>query len=151
MNFLWVDWLSLKIALAWRAITNGRYVRMIKQLFRLRSDEGFRTRSQERDANTDTEAIKSIAHAIETALNKAETERTGLRRRIDDVLSRAAIVAGNDIDDYLTRTEDRSEMLRNSDAEIRRGQERLKVLDQNIVHFKFLKAALQTRFPDLRI
>ena len=78
-------------------------------------------------------------------------KRIGLKARIDDVLSRAAIVGGNDIDDYLTRTEDRSTMLSNSDAEITRGDERLKVLDQNIVHIKFLKAALRSRFPDLKI
>ena len=124
---------------------------MIKQLFRFRSDGEFRTRSKERDVDTDSEAIKSIASAIEAALNKAENERIGLKARIDDVLSRAAIVGGNDIDDYLTRTEDRSTMLGNLDAEIRRGEERLKVLDQNIVHVKFLKTALRTRFPDLKI
>jgi len=124
---------------------------MIKQLFRFRSDDEFRTRSKERDADTDNEAIKLIASAIEAALNKAENERIGLKARIDDVLSRAAIVGGNDIDDYLTRTEDRSTMLSNSDAEIRRGEERLKVLDQNIVHVKFLKTALRTRFPDPKI
>jgi hypothetical protein len=93
----------------------------------------------------------SIAAAIESALNKIQNERTGLKARIDDVLSRAAIVGGNDIDDYVTRTEDRSIMLSNSDAEIRRAEERLKALDQTIVHVKFLKAALQTRFPDLRL
>ncbi len=124
---------------------------MIKQLFRFRSDGEFRTRSKGRDADTDNEAIKSIASAIEAALNKAENERMGLKARIDDVLSRAAIVGGNDIDDYLTRTEDRSTMLSNSDAEIRRGEERLKALDQNIVHVKFLKTALRARFPDLNI
>ena len=124
---------------------------MIKQLFRFRSDDEFRTRSKERDADTDNEAIKLIASAIEAALNKAENERIGLKARIDDVLSRAAIVGGNDIDDYLTRTEDRSTMLSNSDAEIRRGEERLKVLDQNIAHVKFLKTALRTRFPDLKV
>ena len=123
---------------------------MIKQLSWFRSGDGFRTRSKERDADTDNEAIRSIASAIEAALNKAETERTGLRTRIDDVLSRAAIVGGNDIDDYLTRTKDRSTMLSISDAEIGRGEDRLKVLDQNIVHFKFLKTAMQTRFPDLK-
>jgi hypothetical protein len=42
-------------------------------------------------------------------------------------------------------------MLNNSDAEIRRGEERLKALDQNVVHVKFLKTALRTRFPDLKI
>jgi len=123
---------------------------MIKQLSWFRSGDGFRTRSKERDADTDNEAIRSIASAIKTALNKAETERTGLRARMDGVLSRAAIVGGNDIDDYLTRTKDRSTMLSNSDAEIGRGEERLKVLDQNIVHIKFLKTAMQTRFPDLK-
>ena len=124
---------------------------MIKQLFRFRSDGEFRTRSKERDVDTDSDTIKYIASAIEAALNKAENERIGLKARIDDVLSRAAIVGGNDIDDYLTRTEDRSTMLSNSDTEIGRGEERLKVLDQNIVHVKFLKTALQTRFPNLKI
>jgi hypothetical protein len=124
---------------------------MIKQLLQFSSDSEFRTRSKQRDADTDNEAIKSIASAIEAALDKAENERIGLKARIDDVLSRAAIVGGNDIDDYLTRTEDRSTMLSDSDAEIRRGEERLKVLDQNIAHVKFLKTALRTRFPDLKI
>ena len=124
---------------------------MIKQLSWFRSGDGFRTRSKERDADTDNEAIKSITAAIEAALNKAENERIGLKARIDDVLSRAAIVGGNDIDDYLTRTEDRSTMLSDCDAEIRRGEERLKVLDQNIVHVKFLRTALRSRSPDLKI
>ena len=71
--------------------------------------------------DTDNELIMSIAAAIEAALNRAENQRTGLKARIADVLSRAAIVAGNDLDDYLTRAEDRSMMLNNSDAEIRRA------------------------------
>ena len=121
---------------------------MIKQFFRFRSDDRFKARSSERDASTDNEAVRSIAAAIDAALSKAEGERSGLQGRMDDVVSRAAIVGGNDVDDYLNRTEDRSIMLSNSDAEIKRGQERLKVIDQNISHFKFLKTALQTRFPD---
>ena len=124
---------------------------MIKQLFRSRpKGGGFQSRSPERDTNADNEAVESIAAAIDLVLEKAEAERTGLKRRIDDVISRAAIIGGNDIDDYLTRTEDRSNMLSNSDAEIRRGQERLRIIEQNISHFKFLKTALQTRFPDFR-
>jgi hypothetical protein len=124
---------------------------MIKHLFRFRSSAGFRTRSRERDASTDDETIRSIATAIGAALDKAENERRGLRARIHDVLSRAAIVGGNDIDEYLTRTSDQSTFLSNSDVEIKRGEKRLKVLDQNISHIKFLKTALQTRFPDLKI
>lgn len=123
---------------------------MIKPFFRFRSSDGFRARSPERDASTDDEAVRSIAAAIDAALSKAEAERTGLQGRIDDVVARAAIVGGNDIDDYLTRTEDRAAMLSGSETELRRGQRRLSVLDQNISHFKFLKTALQTRFPDTR-
>jgi hypothetical protein len=124
---------------------------MIRQLFRLRSKEGFQARSPERDADTDNEAVRSVASAIDQVLARAEAERAGLKNRIDNVLSVAAIVGGNDIDDYLTRTEDRSQMLRESDAEIRRGQNRLRVIEQNISHFKFLRAALQTRFPDCKV
>ena len=81
---------------------------MIRQLFRSRSKEGFQARSSERDRNTDQEAVKSIAVALDTALQEADAERAGLKRRIDDVISRAAIVGGNDMDDYLTRTDDRA-------------------------------------------
>lgn len=63
------------------------------QLFWFRSDAEFRTRSKERDADTDNEAIMSIATATEAALFKAENERTGLKARIDDVLSRAQLSA----------------------------------------------------------
>jgi hypothetical protein len=102
---------------------------MIRQLFRLRSKEGFQARSPERDADTDNEAVRSVASAIDQVLARAEAERAGLKNRIDNVLSVAAIVGGNDIDDYLTRTEDRSQMLRESDAEIRRGQNRLRAVE----------------------
>src|SRR5450631_1976850 len=120
---------------------------MMRQLFRSRFKQGFRSRSPERDINADNEAVESIATAINLALEKAEAERAGLKMRIDDVISRAALVGGNDTDDYLTRTEDRSNMLRNSDTEIRSGQERLRTIEQNLAHFKFLRTALQTRFP----
>ena len=42
-------------------------------------------------------------------------------------------------------------MLKESDIEIRRAKERLKVVQQNILHFRFLRTVLQTRFPDTRI
>jgi hypothetical protein len=153
MNYLWFDWLLLRIAFIGKAIArqSSGISLMIRQLFRSRSIEGFQARSPERDRNTDYEAIRSIGIALDTALQNADAERTGLQRRIDDVISRAAIVGGNDMDDYLTRTDDRSRMLSESDAQIRRGQDRLKVLDQNISHFKFLRTALQTRFPDAKI
>jgi hypothetical protein len=121
------------------------------RFFRSRSDDQFKTRSLARDADGDRTAVKMIADAINFVLEQAEAERAGLKRRMDDVTSRAALVAGNDVDDFLTRSEDRSEMLRISDAEIKRGQDRLDVVTENISHFRFLKAALQSRFPNSRL
>ena len=84
------------------------------------------------------------------ALHKVEAQRDGLKRRLDDVIARAAIVGGNDLDDFLTRDEARSTLLAASDGEIARGQARLKTLDEQLSHFEYLKAALQTRFPDFK-
>lgn len=120
-------------------------------IFRLRSGaREFRARTAERDAQTDQERLSSIMRAVEEALGHAEREYSGLSRRIDDVLARAAVTFGNGTDEYLER-----EPLDNYhhdlfDAEIENGQRRLRELTTTISHFKFLKTALITRFPDLK-
>ena len=123
---------------------------MIK-LFRSRPDSGFKARARERDADTDSSAVKSVADAIDLVLKQAEVERAGLKNRMDDVITRAAVAGGNDTDEHMTRSDDLSEMLRNSDAEIKRGQERLITIEKNISHFRFLKTTLQSRFPDSKL
>jgi hypothetical protein len=90
----------------------------------------------ERDADTDSGMVKLVADAITLVLEQAEAERDGLKRRMDDVTSRGAVVGGNDLDEFLTRSEERSEMLRNSDDELKRGQERLRTIEANISHFR---------------
>ena len=115
-----------------------------------RSEEGFKARSAERDAETDRARIGSIMAAIEAALQAAESEQSGLGRRVDDVLARAAVTLGNGTDEYLER-----EALDNYhqdlfDAEISNGQRRLKELATEIAHFKFMKAAELSRFPDYK-
>jgi hypothetical protein len=118
------------------------------RFFRSDSNENFKARSLERDAESDSSAVGLVAGAINTALEKAVAEREGLKRRLDDVTARAAIVGGNDTDDYLTRSPEQAEMLRSSDAEIKRGHERLSKIEENIAHFRFLRTALRSRFPD---
>lgn len=113
-------------------------------------DEGFRARSAERDAETDRVRVGSILAAIEAALQAAENEQAGLSRRVDDVLARAAVTFGNGTDEYLER-----EALDNHHqdlftAEISNGQRRLKELAEAIAHFKFIKAAVLSRFPDYK-
>jgi hypothetical protein len=110
--------------------------------------DGFRARSADRDAETDRARIESIMTAIEAALQAAQKEQSGLSRRVDDVLARAAVTIGNGTDEYLER-----EALDNHHqdlftAEICNGQRRLEELTTGISHFKFLKAAMLSRFPD---
>jgi hypothetical protein len=117
-------------------------------LFRRRTESSFQIRSAERDGGLDRELIVRIALALDEAVQETEAQKNGLRNRMDEVISIAAIVGGNEIDEYLTRDEGRSNILLASDSEIKRGQARLESLGQNLSHFKFLKAALRSRFPD---
>ncbi|MCP3460098.1 hypothetical protein [Bradyrhizobium sp. CCGUVB23] len=117
---------------------------------RLGGEQVFRARSPERDAETDRTRIEAIMDAIESALQAAEREQEGLNRRVEDVLARAAVTIGNGDDEYLER-----EALDNYhqdlfDKEIQNGQRRLKELSSSIAHFKFLKAAMLSRFPEYR-
>jgi hypothetical protein len=123
---------------------------MINLFRRTRPDGPFRTRAPARDREADNQLVGQVASAIDEALQKVEAQRDGLKRRLDDVISRAAIVGGNDLDDFLTRDEARSTLLAASDGEIARGQVRLKTLDEQLSHFRFLKSALRTRFPDFK-
>jgi hypothetical protein len=113
-------------------------------------DQDFRARSADRDAETDRSRVGSILGAIEDALLAAEREQSGLNRRVEDVLARAAVTFGNGTDEYLER-----EALDNYhqdlfSSEISNGQRRLKELANTITHFKFLKAAMLSRFPDFK-
>jgi hypothetical protein len=113
-----------------------------------RDDQSFRARSADRDAETDRLRIGSILAAIEQALHEAEQEQSGLNRRVEDVLARAAVTLGNGTDEYLDREALDSHHQDLFGAEIANGQRRLKELATEITHFKFLKAATLSRFPD---
>lgn len=116
---------------------------------RLGSQE-FKARSADRDAETDRSRVGSILEAIESALHAAEQEQAGLSRRVEDVLARAAVTMGNDSDEYLEREPLDSHHQDLFGAEILNGQRRLKELASTITHFKFLKAATLSRFPDVK-
>jgi hypothetical protein len=123
---------------------------MLKRFFRSTSSTDFKTRSANRDSETDQQAILSVARAIDLALQGAEAERAGLKRRLDDVIANAALAGGNEIEEYQARPDARSQMLRKSDDEIRNGEERLRTLESNIAGFRLLRADLQRHFPDVK-
>jgi hypothetical protein len=108
----------------------------------------FRTRSGNRDYDTDSARIQSIISSIETALHSSRDEQEGLRRRIDEVIARAAVTMGNDTDEYLDRepASDHAQKLLND--QISNGERRLRELEASIDHFNALKASVATCFPD---
>jgi len=111
-------------------------------------DREFKARSAVRDAETDSGRVNNILRAIDDALTGAEKEHAGLTRRVDDVLSRAAVTFGNGNDEYLTREQIDSDHLDLFENDISNGQRRLRELTDSIAHYKFLKAALLSRFPE---
>jgi hypothetical protein len=123
---------------------------MLGQVFHGRAAP-FRTRSPDRDRQTDAANVALVAKAINDALTASESERVGLKRRVADVLSRAAVTVGNEVDEYVDRDDRDTSHLNKMDAEIQSGQNRLKQLDYNIAQFEALKAELALRFPDVVI
>jgi hypothetical protein len=115
-----------------------------------RSERDFRVRSAGRDVDTDRLRVNSVLDALDVALREAEQEQSGLSRRVEDVLARAAVTFGNGTDEYLERDSLDSHHQTLFSNEIANGQRRLAELATTIAHFKFLRAALLTRFPDFK-
>lgn len=107
----------------------------------------FKARSADRDAETDRSRVSSILEKIEDALQAAEFEQSGLNRRVDDIIARAAVTLGNGTDEYFERESLDSYHQDLFGNEIANGQRRLQELASSITHFKFLKAAVRSRFP----
>jgi hypothetical protein len=121
---------------------------MFNLFLRARANHLFRTRSASRDAEADFSRTKSVLLSIEEALKVAETEHSGLNTRVQDVLARGAISLGNGTDEYLTREPADTIVQNQVDREIASGQLRLEQLSRQINAFRFLRAALMSRFPD---
>jgi chromosome segregation ATPase len=109
----------------------------------------FRARSPERDKETDAMNIARVARAIDQAIASCATERDGLGRRLADVTSRAAIVAGTGSDDYPERERAVSDRLSVLDSEVKNAQRRLDELAYNIAQFEHLREELKSRFSAL--
>jgi hypothetical protein len=92
--------------------------------------------------------IERVAKAIDQAIASFAAEREGLSQRLTDVTSRAAIVAGNGADDYLTREKAVSDRLSELDTEVKNAQRRIDRLAHNITQFEFLRDELRTRLSE---
>lgn len=108
----------------------------------------FRARSAERDRETDLMNIARVTRAIDQAIESCSAEREGLGQRLMDVTSRAAIIAGNDSNEYLEREQAVSERLSALDSEVKNAQRRLDELSFNIAQFEQLREELKSRFSE---
>src|SRR5882762_2040425 len=95
---------------------------MLDKVIRVRNSS-FETRSSKRDDEHIERLLRQIASALNHAAHETEAQRDGLRRRLDSVITRAAVIGGNDIEDLLTRDEADAAILAASDVEIARGIE----------------------------
>jgi hypothetical protein len=124
---------------------------MFSMLFGARKSNHFKARSANRDAEIDLRRATSVLRAIENALEETKAEHAGLGSRVDEAISRAAVTAGNNPDEYLTREPEDNHFQNLLGTEIANGQKRLNELDVAIAHFKFLQTVLMTRFHDLKL
>ena len=109
----------------------------------------FRTRSAERDKESDAMNIARVTRAIDQAIANSEAERDGLSQRLADVTSRAAIFAGNGSDDYHEREAAVSDRLKVLDSEVKNAQRRLGELAHNMMQLEQLREEVRSRFPGL--
>ena len=110
----------------------------------------FKTRTANRDAETDYSRLEPMFRSIEEALSAAEAEHVGLNARVQHVLAQASISLGNGTDEYHTRDPIDTGFLNMFEREIKTGQLRLEQLAHQITNFRSLRAALKTRFPDFK-
>lgn len=109
----------------------------------------FKSRSIERDLETDSGRISAIMAVIDKALDEAQGEKAGLNQRVDEALARAAVTLGNAADEYLER-----EPLDNYhqdlfSSEISNGERRSAELVALIEYLGSIKSEISTRYPHL--
>jgi hypothetical protein len=120
---------------------------MLQLLLNRRPEATFKSRSTERNVRTDSMRTTSMSNSIDRALHDAQAEHAGLQQRLNDALARAAVTSGNSSDEYLDREPENAELQNLLSSKIDNGERRLRELEMNMSHFRFLKAVLATRFP----
>jgi hypothetical protein len=101
-----------------------------------------------RDLENDLARLVPIGQSIDAALASTEAEYAGLKRRIGEVVARAAVTLGNGTDEYLYRDPRDNECQRLFDQEMIAGSKRLEQLLEMIGHLKFLRTAFNSRFQN---
>jgi hypothetical protein len=117
------------------------------QLLRRGGAERFlKARGVGRDFENDLVRLVPIGQSIDAALASTEAEYAGLKRRIGDVVARAAVTLGNDTDEYLYRDPRDGENQKLFDQQMTAGSKRLEQLLEMIAGLKSLQTAFNSHF-----
>ncbi len=108
----------------------------------------FQVRSSQRDKQTDQERVSSIAKAIDAAIASAEKERSALRIRVKDAQDLAALAAGNESDEYLTRDAKDTRRIVGYEQQLVAGHKRIEALNTHISNLNAVREVCRARFPD---
>jgi hypothetical protein len=102
----------------------------------------------QRDTYTDQIRLGAVLQASDNALEAAVRKRDALRFRVTNARDLASVLAGTADDEYLTR--DSARPLRSSgqyEEQMRIGEERLRVLAQQISSLMALQDLSRGNFP----
>lgn len=110
--------------------------------FRFGSSTG-RFRSADRDAKTDTARIRAIERVLRAAIADAETEKSGLEKRIAEAKEQAAHLVGNEAFEYQDREAGDEAKLAAAENRLIGGEQRARVLALHLEHLNRILEALR--------
>jgi len=96
----------------------------------------FRIRSSARDETTDALRLSSIEQSISIAIAKAESEKEGLRRRIENARVRASTLLGNATFEYQDRERQKEELLLEAERNLISGEKRIHQIEAHMLHLR---------------
>jgi hypothetical protein len=108
----------------------------------------FQFRSVQRDAETDQQRIGSVVQAISTAVDSALQEREALRARVNTARDLASFALGTGDDEYLTRDTKDTSRIQEYEQQMMIGEDRLRVLDQQIASLAALQDLSRRCLPE---
>ena len=108
----------------------------------------FQVRSSQRDQETDRARVNSIVKAVDAAIASAEQERSALALRVKNAQDLAALAAGNDSDEYLSREPEDTKRLVGYEQQLIAGYKRIEELDAHIAGLSAVREACLSQFPD---
>lgn len=110
---------------------------------------GFKVRSAERDARTDSERFGSISAAISAAVASVQKERDALRGRVDAARDLASFAAGTDYEEYLTRDARDASMIKEYESQMIAGEKRVQELESQLGNLIAVREVFSRCFPGM--